>query len=336
MGIHSGDHGRLAFEVAEQVLGVLPTRQLGGQIRREDLAHACRGQELADLGREAGEDLTHEVLGHRTLVTREGREKGIGVWRVPQGDRGEPERRGPPASQRVQCRDLGLVEVYTCSLEKLPGLDRGEAQPIDANLVQPPFQPEPGEGQRRVQPARQHQPQPARSVPEEDPQRILRFPSCQLVDVVEHQPDRLGKVVDGIDDLTCEVGDRCRGFAGELPQGAVVGHGGAPRHRGQHGTPEPPWVVVVLVERQPRRRRRRPMDEPVGKQVGLAVARRCADQNQCGFRGLVEQVEQARPRDEADRRAHHRLMGRNVNHRPALPGPLLYVSGRSDPAEFPG
>ena len=126
-GIHPGDHRCLAFEAAEHLGGILPTRQLGGQIRREDLAHARGGQELADVGREAGEDLTHEVLGHRMLVARKGREEGGGVGRVPQGDRGEPERRGPPARQRVQCRDLVLVEVHTCGLEKLPGLVRGES-----------------------------------------------------------------------------------------------------------------------------------------------------------------------------------------------------------------
>jgi hypothetical protein len=77
--VHRCDHGRLAFETIEQVGGVLPTCQAGSQVPRDEVADARGAQEVADLGRQAREDLAHEILGYRALIAREGREEGAEV-----------------------------------------------------------------------------------------------------------------------------------------------------------------------------------------------------------------------------------------------------------------
>ena len=326
-----GDHGRFAFQTVEQFARVLSPGELRCELRRKHLADADCAEEVADLGFEAREDLTDEVLGDRALVAGEGGEGGSRVGRIPQGDRGEPQRRSPSFRQPVQCRDLRIVEGGACRVEKCLGLVPRESQLIDPNFVQPALEPKPGQRQGWVEPAGQDKPQSARTVPNEDAQRVQGVGRQQRVDVVKNQPDRLGEVVQGIHDLARELGNR-RGECGQEPaHSAVVGHGGGHRHGAHDIEQQPQRVVVVVVERQPRGTRHA-VNDPFRQQGRLAVSRWCAHQDERLFGSTIQFVEQPRSRHEADRRSGKRcLCGRSVHRHPPPDRPKLPAETTTGP-----
>jgi hypothetical protein len=164
----------------------------------------------------------------------------------------------------------------------------GQAQVGGAQLGELAAGPQPGQGQRRVGPAGQHQPQPGRAVLEQEPERGVHRPSLDQLVVVDHQQHlaRLGgQLVDqgGDQPLERRRGRRAqqRGeLLGELRLHPVQG--------GQGVAPEPCRVVVAGVQRQPGQRP--PGGGPAGQQGGPAGPGGSADQDQPPGQPLLQPV----------------------------------------------
>jgi hypothetical protein len=133
---------------------------------------------------------------------------------------------------------------------------RGESQFRGAQLGQLPTAPQPGQRQRRVAAAGQHQVQFRWLVLEQEPERFMHGPGVNQVVVVEHQQRLVcirlsGQFVDqrGYQSLV----RRRRGRAEQRPHPF-----GEPwpalAQRGHAMAPEPRRVVITVVQRQPRHR----------------------------------------------------------------------------------
>ena len=133
-------------------------------------------------------------------------------------------------------------------------LTRREPQIGGAQLGQLPAGPQPGQRQRRVGAAGQHQVQPGRAVLQQELDRSVHGRGLDDVVVVENQ-HRVGTGIGGqlVDERGHQrlEGSGC-GRAEQRAQPSIEARA-YPVHRGHHMTPEPGRVVVPGVQRQPGR-----------------------------------------------------------------------------------
>ena len=150
-----GQQRGVVGEPVEQAAGVFPAGQLGGQPGGDGVADADHSQELLDVVGQRGEDLSGQVVGDRAVVAGELVEERVAVGGPGECECGQAQPGGPAAGALVQRVDLGGGEVQAGSFEQGGGLGGGEAQPVGAEFVEPAGEAQPGQGQRRVEPAGQ-------------------------------------------------------------------------------------------------------------------------------------------------------------------------------------
>jgi len=287
-------------ECVELPSRVLPTRELAGEFCGDRVADADEAQESAGVRGHGLEDLVDEIVRHRTVVARELIEELIGIRGGAQRRHRQPQARRPAVGCLVQHPDLVGGEGQAAQGEQLDSFGTRETQVLGAQLGEPALQPEPDQGQRRVDPGQEHEPDARRQMPVDVLQGAQGFPADDLLNIVENQPNRNGQPVESVSQVGQElVRNPCPGRR-QLVHRAVGGHRGAARQgSGDRGT-QPFHVVVAAVQIHPRcRGSARPM-HPVREQQGLAVPGRRADQHHTR-RPVVQHVEQAWPRDELRR-----------------------------------
>ena len=91
-------------------------------------------QQILDVGRLALQHLGDQVLGDRAVAAGELRDETLRVGVTGQGDRREPQARGPPFRPLVQQRCSGVRQRDARGVEKLAGFALGEAQVGRADL----------------------------------------------------------------------------------------------------------------------------------------------------------------------------------------------------------
>ena len=269
-----------------------------------------------------------------------GREPGgIGLPAQRQGRQLQPGRPalGPRDQRRHRRFRQGHPGYGRLPPQQRRRLVRGEPQLRGAQLDQLPAAPQPGQRQRRVAAAGQHQVQSRRPVLEQEPERGVHSLGVNQVIVIEHQQSlariRLdGQFVDQRGHQT--LVRRRRGRPEQRPHPV----GEAPSHLVQRGhtmAPESRRVVVAGVQRQPCHRRLA-SPSPVGQQDRLAISCRGADQHQPALQALVEAFRQPRARYQVRARPGHMQLGGQQdislgghlrwgrkgrhNHIPTLPG----------------
>ena len=152
---HRTDQPRAPLELGQDPTRVLPAGQRARQAQRNRLADAGRLQELHRLPGQRGQHLRHQVVGDRALVTGElGEEPSLSVVAADRG-RGEPKTGRPAVGLAVQPVDLDVGEREVEPAQQRLGLLAVEAQPIAAQLGQPPLRAEPLKAERRIEPAGQ-------------------------------------------------------------------------------------------------------------------------------------------------------------------------------------
>jgi hypothetical protein len=110
-------------------------------------------------------------------------------------ERGQPQTGRPATGALVQRVDLRGAKPQPGSFEQGGRLGRGEAQPVRAQLAQPPRQAQPGKRQRRVEPGGQDELKPGGTVADQGLQAVQRHRVHELVHIVEDQPDRPGQLL---------------------------------------------------------------------------------------------------------------------------------------------
>ena len=287
------------LDLLQQRLAPGPAGDRVAQRTGQPFQHRGLQQEGAHLLGLALEHLLGQVVQDVPVAAGErGHEPGD-VRLAAQRQRGQLQPGCPAFGPRGQRRHICSGQRHVGYGGHLPqqrrGLLNGELQLSRAELGQLPAGPTPGQRQRRVAAAGQHQAQPRRPVLQQEPQRVVYLPGADHVVIVEDQ-QRLavagpgGQIVDQRCDEPLERGRRRGPGQRANPPGDSLVY---LVQGGQHMTPEPDRVVVTGIQRQPRGRTPA-VPGPVGQQDRLAVSGRRADQDQPLPESVIEPFRQAR------------------------------------------
>jgi hypothetical protein len=286
----------VAREPREDARRVGPAGERVGEVGRGGVDDRDAEQVLADVRRLLGKDLGEQVVGHRAVVAREvGDERGRVRVRAHR-QRRESQTGGPALGALPQ--RLGRLRVHRdvrCA-EQLDGLREREGEVAAADLGELAGHAQPPDAQRWVHARGDHEAQRGRGMAEQPVEVAQRRRVADLVQVLEHEHDRLVEVLERVH----ESGeDQVRVLAGlDLELGYGPAQPGAPQ-RLEHAAPETAAVGVHRVERQPRGRAAA-RGGPLAEQRALAGARGSGHQRQRLAHPGVE------PRAEP-RAMHHRL-----------------------------
>ena len=254
------------------------------------------------------------------MAAAERRHEPGGVRLSPQRQGGQLQARGPPLGAGRQCRHRRAGQVSADGLaQQRRRLLRGEAQLSSTQLSELPAGPQPRQRQRRVRPARQHQPQPRRQMLGQEQQRPVDRLRVDQVVVIEDQHHlilsglRGGQFVDQRRHQTIGGGRHERA---QQRTGQLANPGACLAHRRYRVAPEPRRIVVRGVQRQPGHRPPA-TPGPVGQQDSLAGPSRGADQDQPSRQPLLQPAGQPRAGHKARLRAGHMQLG---SQQDILPG----------------
>ena len=197
-------------------------------------------------------------------------------------------------------------------LQQLARLLQREAQIGVADLRQSARQPQPMQPEARILARGQHHPQPRGQPGQEELEQPQRFRRAQLVQIVDHQHDRLlERVQVGEQPLDDRLAAEGRRGADPLHQPGLADRGGELVDDRQ---PEALRIALVTFDRYPGNPIGQPLGlEPGPQQHGLAAARRRAYEDDLAWPGGRQPLEQqgawhqpARNRPAAQVRALHR------------------------------
>ena len=107
-----------------------------GQLAVDPIEQGGTQQQLLDVVRLALQHLGEQVLGDRAVAAGELRHEALGVGVTSQGERRQPQARGPPFGPLVQQRRPGCGQRDPRGFEQLAGFALGEAQVCCADLGQ--------------------------------------------------------------------------------------------------------------------------------------------------------------------------------------------------------
>ena len=226
------------------------------------------------------------------------------------GERGEVDPCRPPLGPRREFTDLAATHRVPGRGHQCTGLSLVQGQGRRSDLQQVALGPQPREGQVRLHPPRDRDPEPGRQVVEQRSHDVQRRPVAETVDVVEHDHGRFSPVVElrhesghgGREDPMSWCGERGldRGVERLDP---VQGDGEIGEQDGR--------VVVVVVERQPGDGPQLPC-RPLGEEGGLPIPGRGDQRDDPRRRRVREQVEEPRPGDGT--RMRRRRMELGLDH----------------------
>ena len=205
-------------------------------------------QQILDVGRLAVQHLGEQVLRDRALAAGELGDEPLRVGVTGQGDRREPQARGPPLGPLVQQRDPGLRQRDPRGVEQLAGLALGKAQVRRADLGQLAGQAQLMQAQPHIVTRGQDRVHLRGKVRQQPGQLSERFWRGQLVQIINHQRDAatsLGELRQhpAGHRRRVEVGRRCRRFRAAVCTGGLT-------DRAEQGQPELLGVVLVALHLQ--------------------------------------------------------------------------------------
>ena len=319
----------LPLQRRQHLTGVRAAGQRDGETGGELVADADGPQHLGGAGRQGRQDLPDQVVGDGLAVAREVGEEAVDVARLAQRQRREPQARRPTGGLVHQRAHLPGRQDQVRAGEQRGRLVRGEGEVAGADLAELARQAQPRDRQRRVGAPREHEPQRARTLPDQcrqGPHR--RRARRERVDVVEDQVDRAGNPVERLEQPDQEA---------VLRRVEPVQRGtdrSAAAQGGEHGRPETWGDAVVVVERQPGDPVRPPRG-PLGEQQRLAVPGRGADEQQPTRLRGVEQGEQPGAADVARGDVRHRRLRLRYHRIPLPPRPREHATENGRRAALP-
>ena len=186
------------LEAGEHSLTVGAAGQRIGELTAHRVDDRRAQEEVAQVGRLAGQHLAEQVVAHRGIGAREVLDESLwlGMGADRHGRQAQPRR--PAFGAPPQRRDLGGCDRHVEGLEQRGGLVGRERQVARADLRQPALETQPAEPDRRVRARDQHQPQSRRRVAHE-PFDVLAHDVDHLVQVVEDEHDGLIACLERVD-----------------------------------------------------------------------------------------------------------------------------------------
>ena len=279
------------------------------------------------------------ILADQPLVAAERDRRRSRRASFPQVQRRQVQSGGPALGSLMKRRQVVFAEPHAGRSQQRGRLLAGQRQVTRADLGDPAFRAQPRDPQRRLVPARQHQPRSAGDMVGQHRQRVPAFGLVQQVHVIQHQHQRRGHRPErrpqpwhhGTGHRTHRRGQRLEHpIADRLHPVQCFGHVAEQDLR----------VVVVLVERHPGEGLATAFG-PLRQQGGLPVARRC-DQRHDRAEVISRQLaDQRRPGDRSGAGQRTAKLRRDRFEpwpgRMARPGgPLAYVGVLHAPQPRPG
>ena len=196
--------------------------------------------------------LLGQVVQHEPVAAGELLDEPGDVGASLQRQRGQLQPGRPALGALAQRRDDRVRQIapdrHAQQLGRLAGVNRRSR---GAQLGQLPAGPQPGQRQRRVAAAGQHQVQRGRQVVQQELQRPVHLRRVDQVVVVDDQRHVVGCRGELVDQRRHGRGERRRRGAGDQRTDPLGDPGPHPVQRGGDVAPEPHRVVVARVQRQP-------------------------------------------------------------------------------------
>ncbi len=131
------DHKRVRIlEFQQNAFRAGPAGQQIGQFAVYPVEQGGAQQQILDIVGLAVQHLGDQVLGDRAVAAGELSDETLRVGVISQGERREPQTRGPPFGPQVQQRRPGIGQRNTRGIEKLAGFALAEAQICRPDLGQ--------------------------------------------------------------------------------------------------------------------------------------------------------------------------------------------------------
>ena len=184
-----GHHRVAPHQVRQPCCAIAAFGEHVGQVAGEGIHDRRPQQEGPQIGRLAVEQLFEEVVGDRLVGRRESGDVRLGLRVVAQGERRQPQRRGPAFGATAEHGELVRVERRARMLEQLSGLVLGEGQMALTDLAQPVRQAQAREAQRRVLARDEDEPERGGCLREQAIDVGDHLAAVDLVKVVEDEDD---------------------------------------------------------------------------------------------------------------------------------------------------
>ena len=278
----------------------LRARAAGQQIRQLAVDPVEQGgaqQQILDVGRLAHQHLRDQVLRDRTVAAGELRDEPLRVGVTGQGDRREPQARGPPLRPLVQQRRPGLGQRDTRGVQQHACFALGEAQVGRADLGQLAGQAQLMQPQAQIVTRGQqgvHMPGKVRQQPAELSQCLRRI---QLVQIIENQRDAAAR--------TGELGQHPVNHRRRIEvrrrrrRSRAAGRGRSVTDRVEQGQPELLGVLLIALHLQHREPVPLPLTvSPGAQQRRLTAAGRSRDDRHLLRRRAIQGIEKIAPVDQ--------------------------------------
>ena len=233
----------------QDACGLVIAGQFGGRLGADVLQDARGQQDLANLRWLDVEHLVNQVAGQGAVLGDQLLDEQVRVGMGDQRYRGQAETGGPALGSLVQALQRVRPQRPAVLLQQQAGLIEAEREVAGAYLGQLSGQPVPVQGQQRIHPRGDHQPQRGPYVPEHELEPFQHGRIGQQVKVVKDQRDR--RILGGQRGRQPEQESLIsRPSARSGPQRLWNGHTGLTQRRHDIG-PEHARPIVELVEPDP-------------------------------------------------------------------------------------
>ena len=197
---HHEDVGPL--QPGQGPLAVVAAGEGVGQLAAELVHDRGPDQEVAQLGRQAVQDLGDQVAGQAAVVAGQLEHEPAWVGVAQHRHRGQAQPGRPALGAGLEHGQVGVGQPgpEVVAVQQLGHLGHAEGQVGGPELAQLAGDEQPVQRQGRVGPGDQHQPEPGRGVADQQLQPPQDLGVGELVDVVEHQHHRRGQLAEGLDE----------------------------------------------------------------------------------------------------------------------------------------
>jgi hypothetical protein len=244
-GVQRFDERVRVFEKQQDPFRARPAGQQVGQLAVDPFEQRGAQEQILDVGRLAFEHLGEQVLGDRALAAGELGDEPLRIGMIGQGDRREPQSRGPSFRPLVQPLRPGVRQNDARGMEQLAGFALREAQVGRADLSQLAGQAQLVQSQRHVVAHDQDRVHVRGKVRQQPGELSGGLGRVQLVEIIDRQRDvavNTGELREHpVDHCRCvEVGCRCWRIR-------AVGRSRSVTDRVEQGQPELLGVVLVAL-----------------------------------------------------------------------------------------
>ena len=194
LGVERHDERVRVREFQQDPLRARAAGQQVGQLAVDPFEQGGAQEQILDVGWLAIQHFRDQVLRDRSVAAGELRDEALGVGVTSQGDRREPQARGPPLCSLVQQRGPGSGQRDTRGVEQHACFPLAEAQVGRADLGQFAGQAQLMQAQPQIVTRGQHRVHVRRKVGQQPGELSERLRRSQLVQIINNQRDVAGSI----------------------------------------------------------------------------------------------------------------------------------------------